>query len=48
MNQITLGEHEHGKYCGSVPQPARREQGQLVGNRANSSGEGPTHQEKKG
>ena len=38
MNQITLGEHEHAKYCGSAPQPARRQQGQLIWRRANSSG----------
>ena len=25
MNQITLWEDEHGKYCGSAPQPARRQ-----------------------
>ena len=37
IHQITLGEHEHGKYCGSAPQPAhlvtgptQLESGQLI------------------
>ena len=38
MNQITLEKHEHGKYCGSVSQPARRQQGQLIWKGASFSG----------
>ena len=38
MNQITLGEHEHGTYCGLASQPARRQQGQLFWRGTNSSG----------
>ena len=29
-NQITLGEHEHGRYCGLAPQPARLQQANLL------------------
>ena len=35
INQITIGERAHGKYCGSALQPAGLHQ-------ANSSGKGPT------
>ena len=38
VNQITIGEHEHGKYCGSAPQPAFLQQGLL-------NGMGPAHLE---
>ena len=37
MNQITLGEHEHLKYCGSAHKPARRQQGQLIWRWTNTS-----------
>ena len=30
INEITLGEHDHDKYCGSAPQADRRQQGQLI------------------
>ena len=36
--QITIWEHEHGKYCGSAPQPARLQQ-------AHSIGRGPAYLE---
>ena len=37
MHQIILGEYEHEKYCGPDPQPARRQQGQLIRRRDNLS-----------
>ena len=37
INQITLGEYEHGKYCRLAPQPARQQQGQLIWKGASSS-----------
>ena len=46
INQITLGEHAHRKYCGPPPQPARPQQGQLIWREASSSGKGPAHLER--
>ena len=38
INQITLEEHEHGKYCKSALQPASLQKGQLNWKGANSTG----------
>ena len=38
MYQITLGKHEHGKYCGSASRPARLQRGQLNSKGSSSYG----------
>ena len=38
INQIKLGEHAHGKYCGPARQPGHLEQVQLIQKSASSSG----------
>ena len=37
INQIALGKHAHGNYCGPAPQPARLQRGQLMRTGAASS-----------
>ena len=36
INQTTIREDAHGKHCGSPPQPARAQQGQLISSSSSS------------